>query len=343
MEKRENGAHHVRLGCMAFAVSLALGACGGEPAGPENQLSDVARDYFEHVLDLMQQHSIKRFEINWPDFRADAYRRLGPTQTTADTYDAIRYAIEQIGDGHSLFRPPEGGSDFASVAGSSPVSDHLEGGVGYLTVTAYSGTGPLADALVDTYHSLIEGVDTTGVCGWVVDIRGNWGGNMWPMIAGVGPVLGSGTLGFFIHPDSVVETWTYEDGASRLNGFTLAQAAVPYVASSADKPVAVLTNGQTASSGEAVAVAFRGRSGTRSFGTQTAGLSTANRGFFLSDGALLLLTTSTMADRTGRIYGQELHPDSSVAGTQTGDPATDPQLAAGADWVRTQAACSGPG
>lgn len=58
--------------------------------------------------------------------------------------------------------------------------------------------------------------------------------------------------------------------------------------------VAVLT----AISGEAVAIAFRGRADTRSFGTPTCGLSTSNHTDRLSDGGNLYLTASVMADRS---------------------------------------------
>ena len=36
--------------------------------------------------------------------------------------------------------------------------------------------------------------------GWIVDLRGNGGGNMWPMLAGIGPILGEGIAGYFIDP-----------------------------------------------------------------------------------------------------------------------------------------------
>jgi carboxyl-terminal processing protease len=180
-----------------------------------------------------------------------------------------------------------------------------------------------------------------GVCGWVVDLRGNTGGNMWPMIAGVGPIVGEGILGFFVDPDSVVKTWAYQDGGSLLDGVVLTLASSPYELVAPNPPVAVLTDGRTASSGEATTIAFRGRPDSKSFGGPTWGVSTANRGFTLSDGAMLILTVSTMADRTGRLYGAEVVPDQSVQGEKTGDPATDQPLAAAMEWLREHPVCIG--
>ena len=71
----------------------------------------------------------------------------------------------------------------------------------------------------------------------------------------------------------------------------------------ANPAVAVLVDNGVASSGEATFIAFRRRANTRSFGVATCGLSTANRGFVLSDGALLTLTVSVMADRARRCMG----------------------------------------
>ena len=71
---------------------------------------------------------------------------------------------------------------------------------------------------------------------------------------------------------------------------------------------------QTASSGEAVLIAFVGRPNTRSFGTATRGLTTANDGFPLPDGASIMLAVGTYADRLGRVYGQAIEPDQCLEG-----------------------------
>ena len=58
---------------------------------------------------------------------------------------------------------------------------------------------------------------------------------------------------------------------------------------------------------------LRGRPQARSFGQPTAGVSTAASTFPLSDGATILLTTSTMSDRTGKRYGARVEPDELIA------------------------------
>lgn len=333
---------------LVVLLSSLLIACGGEtttdpPANPK-VISVVAEAYLNQALNYMQNNSIKRHEINWPLFRRQAIAQAGAARRPADTYDAIRFALRELGDGHSFFRPPGEQSQagpvppLASAAGAATLFDDE---IGYVSVAAFSGGGDEADALATQYHRLIEGLDTLGVCGWVVDLRGNTGGNMWPMIAGVGPIVGEGVLGFFVDPDSVVNTWTYEHGTSRNDGYINTRVDGPYRLLKEGPPVAVLTDGQTASSGEATAIAFRGRPETKSFGQETWGVSTANRSFVLSDGAMLFLTVSTMADRTGLLYGGKIPPDQIVAGAKTGDPASDAPMAAAVDWLQIQPACEG--
>jgi C-terminal processing protease CtpA/Prc len=100
--------------------------------------------------------------------------------------------------------------------------------------------------------------------------------------------------------------------------------------------VAVLTSAQTASSGEAVDVAFRGRPNTRTFGRPTFGVSTANTTVQLSDSSMLLLTTARFADRLGNFYGYPLPPDERVEAERNADPGQDATVAAAAGWLATQ-------
>jgi carboxyl-terminal processing protease len=61
-------------------------------------------------------------------------------------------------------------------------------------------------------QKIIANLDKSHPVGWVVDLRGNVGGNMWPMLAGVGPVLGEGDdLGEFFTTEGHA-VWRYRDG-----------------------------------------------------------------------------------------------------------------------------------
>jgi hypothetical protein len=278
----------------------------------------VASDYINEVVNTMQANSINRDRINWSDFKNQVFQRAANAQTIADLYPAISLALGLLDDHHSFYQAPVGGGI------GNPRGPHCSGGtpsapfpppdVGYVRITAFSSTTAGADrAFADSIQQQIRSADTPSLAGWIVDVRGNGGGNMWPMVAGVGPVLGDGVAGYFVAPTGSSVEWSFRGGASYSGATEIVRTSTLYTLLGSGAPrVAVLTDNLVASSGEAVVVSFRARPNTRSFGGATCGLSTANSGFRLSDGATLQLTTALMADRTRTSYGIPITPDETL-------------------------------
>jgi hypothetical protein len=140
------------------------------------------------------------------------------------------------------------------------------------------------------------------------------------MIAGISPVLGEGIVGYALDPNSSWEdAWDFRGGAFYLPGYPeFRYIDAPYRLMADHPKVAVLSDRTVASAGEAVVISFRARRLTRSFGTPSCGLTTGNEDYNLSDGAILALAVSVMADRTRAPYRDSIQPDETV---------TDPQQA----------------
>jgi C-terminal processing protease CtpA/Prc len=177
-------------------------------------------------------------------------------------------------------------------------------------------------------------LENLGACGWIIDLRGNTGGNVWPMLDAIGPLVDSRTPLTFDVPGQGRFQVLYEKGVAYQAG-----GAPPYVQARPEPlrrlqaPVALLTDEMTASSGEALVVAFKGRSRLRTFGQQTAGYVTVNNTADLPDGSLLLVTVGWNLDRNGRRYEGALQPDQALP------PGTDAQPAA-VEWLQRQPGCS---
>lgn len=316
----------VRAALVLGVVLFAMACGGGRAAAPSSPTptavangSPAAANYLNEIVGLMQANSINRNQINWTDFRAQVFARVQGAQTIADTYPAISLALGLLNDQHSFYTTAEGmgiGNPSSRRCAAASVSrPALPGDIGYVRVTAFSGTDAAAvRTFADSVQDQIRLADRSNLAGWIVDLRGNGGGNMWPMLAGVGPVLGDGIAGYFIPPSGFPSPWAYANGASTNNGFAQAMVSSVYVLARTSPRVAVLTDNLVASSGEAVAISFRARPNARSFGTATCGLSTANQSYRLSDGAMLYLTTAVMADRTRLSYGDSITPDEVMQG-----------------------------
>lgn len=324
------------------AVALATTSCSTATAPEQEGGTDVApaaAAYLTAMLDIMQANSINRLTIKWPEFRDTVFFAAHGAQNIEGTKPAIREALRMLHDGHSQYRSAAGPVTYVpnrTCVTSNPSVPTLPANIGYVKVGATS-VSSAADmsAFATNIQNSIRNQDKAGLIGWIVDLRGNGGGNMWPMVAGLGPLIGEGLMGHFVDPLDQVTAWTYEVTAG--NGYAVSANSVittvtgAYLTIQQTPRVAVLVDNLVASSGEATFVAFRGRANTRSFGDKTCGLSTANRGFPLSDGANLILTTSVMADRALRKFGDSIEPDEKVLGSEA------PVLAA-ITWLQQQQA-----
>jgi carboxyl-terminal processing protease len=337
----------ILVGCLAFTA--ACGSADGPISIKQADPHVAAIAYLDSAINIMKAKGFYRRRVNWDSVRANAHVAAAGAIAPSDTYAAIRQALLALGDHHSFLFLPASAS-VAELAGhpiDSLSGELLNGRYGYIRVPTFSPLvkGANEFALADTLQGFIRAVDANNPCGWVVDLRRNGGGDMWPMLVGVGPLLGNDEhVGSFVDADSVVSTWFYSAGVS---GYTvggqripISHTSQPYTLRSPNPPVAVLTDGGTASSGEAIVVAFRALPRARSFGAATAGVPTANVGYPLSDQAQLFIMVALDADRNGTWYSDRIAPDEPVALFTF--PATDDAVVAAAlKWLATRAPCSG--
>lgn len=324
-----------------FRVSVVDAA--GEPPATAG-----ARRYLDDALDTLEQHSIRRAAVDWDALRAATLRHARGAKDPAGTHLALRYAIYELGDRHSYLQAPRAAAMLARAPVSNartgravvpPTARSIDGRFGYLAVPGFAGgTQEAQMAFAAELQNHIKELDATSTCGWILDLRLNSGGNLWPMLAGVGPLLGDGEVGASVYPDgSRVALW-YRNGQAGFGDYVQLRVFGPHPA--VERPVAVLIGRGTASSGEVVAAAFRGRPGARSFGAPTSGVSSGNRTFPLADGAALVLTVAATSDRLGHVHLGPLVPEQAVTAAETGAGGEDPVLAAATAWLSAEAGCT---
>ncbi|MEV7189370.1 S41 family peptidase [Kitasatospora sp. NPDC093102] len=325
---------------IATCTAVLLVGCASTPSPQEGaRLSPEARDYLTEALDLIQQQSLHRAEVDWKTVRAQAFDRVGEARTPAETYPAINGALGALGDRHSHFFPP---AEAGEVDGDPDVVDapparQLPNRIGYLALPSVKGSDRTYAEYVRQGRAAAAATDRAGACGWVVDLRDETGGGMWAPLAVAGPILGDGPVGGFVTPDGKRAVWSirggvpYQDDTPQASAEGVTPLTVP------NPPVAVLTARRTGSAGEAVTIAFIGRPATRSFGQQTFGVPTGNAPHRLSDGAVIVLTGAAETDRTGHVHDGPIHPDEEI--DTPARKGTDPTLDAATAWLSAQPAC----
>ncbi|MGP3683443.1 S41 family peptidase [Streptomyces sp. IBSNAI002] len=330
---------------------------------PTTDLSAAAELFLTHVLDLLQEKSLERHKADWPEVRRQAFAEAAGARTTADTYDAIDGAVKALGDPHTSFLRPDQAAaldppvEVPGTGGPVPVPQgHLIGQkIGYVSLPTTVKIPGYAQAGAE----LVRTLDASRPCGWIVDLRGDSGGAIWPKLDALAPLLGDGRLGAFVDADGNKGAWELDKGKLSIDGDVIEKDVPPSVETGADgiedfvthnayvlqrpkPPVAVLTGPDTASAGEATLIAFRGRPDTRSFGLPTAGLATGNVTYPFDDGSLLILTETADLDRTGRQYGNtpiapDVHVDFTDRNMSRG--AGDPVVDSARTWLESRPAC----
>ena len=232
---------------------------------------------------------------DWDSAKAEA---LSATpESMEEAQEVVRTAAKVAGGKHSFLQPA--GSVVADATSEWPAPEvtFSEGGIPVVTLPHFSGNH--AEGV--KYASAVLSAIPEDISGVVIDLRGNTGGNMYPMIAAVHRFLPNDdqTLRFRTRSKTQWIPLSYA-----------VQSAGVQQQSHIECPVAILTDSLTASSGEATLICFRGLDYVRVFGGPTAGYASANQPFPLPGGDHLVLTTGCDVARNGEVFCDDpIDPD----------------------------------
>jgi carboxyl-terminal processing protease len=225
----------------------------------------------------------------------------------SDLYPTLSTAVAAAGGPHSSFLPPNDENAATAERATTP-EPTVTTGDGVTTITLpelTSSSSVVQQRYADTASKGIADA-APSTCGWVLDLRGNTGGNMYPMLSGIAALLPNGPALTFRDRfgNTTAEVTIRAEGAG-LNGHTITRIAQT---SKVTGPVAILQDDRTASSGEVVLTAFRGLDRVETFGAPSAGYTSANTPYRLYDGAQLVVTESIYVDRDDTPLREEAIP-----------------------------------
>ena len=250
-----------------------------------------------YIRDAIQQMDRKGLYAEGEEWEATKKEALSQEpETLEEAQEIINKAAKVAGGKHSYLMPANKAQarEKRSNEEVSPSVRMIEDSICMIHLPAFAGDDEnclrYARTVLDSIPDTVK-----GVC---IDLRGNHGGNMYPMIAAVHRFL----------PDDIFLKFKMRrrfQSVMPINKEFVAKIVGIDIEPRINCPVAILTDEATASSGEAVLLSFRGLDNARVFGFPTAGYASANESIIFYNGSILALTVSCDIARTGEIFCED--------------------------------------
>lgn len=323
--KRNNRKLRIALGiCIPLALIIAATLTVVAKYGPDFSLYLVppsAERYGKDALATIGKNGIYSGSDEWKSTYEECLKMIENAKSYEDTYPAIKKALSVCGGKHSILMTKSESQSTSDSYDEVLPTVSLNGDIAVIKLPDFLGTAEAGRKYAKVAEDFIH-ENRDKINGVVLDLRGNTGGDMGPMATAVSSLLPDGELMYY-HYRSYDVPVTLKDGVIS-NAGTGGKSLYPD--EKLKVPVAILTDGMAASSGEALTLCFRGLENVKTFGAPTAGYTSVNMLYSLYDGAQLYLTVAFDKARTGEIFKEtSIEPD----------VATDSPLEAALEWLRS--------
>ena len=248
--------------------------------------SDPNARYVKKAVRIMDKHGIYAQGPEWDKAKQEALSAK-PTNLE-EAQEIVVQAGKVAGGKHTYLMTTDEVTVNDTSSWEMPTAKLLENNIAFIKLPAFSGN---TDEGLKYANTVLNGLPDA-LQGAIIDLRGNRGGNMYPMIAAVHRFL----------PDDVILKFSSRTRPVSINTSFVMQTVGLEKQAPINCPVALLTDDWTGSSGEAVLICFRGLPNTSTFGSPTAGYCSCNQPFALPGGSQLVLTIGEDIARTGEAF-----------------------------------------
>ncbi len=328
------------LGIILF---FAINACGQENARIQKVLGSVV----SHA----EEASLYRDKVDWGALKSHISELAKDAQSIDDLGPAFKYLLKSLGDEHGrIFKQ----SQIIANYFSGELKDHqksfeseiynkiqmgqtysfhsemLEGNIGYVRIVGL----PMGDNEKKAFEiqSQVCKLINEGAKNWIIDLRYNGGGNMHPMAEGLALIIGNGGVG---GSQGLTEaenaTWKVEKNHFYYDDYSIELKDDCNLQN--DPNIAILTSVYTTSSGEAIAVIFKGREKTKFFGQKTLGMITVTDWEVINDAIAMTISVSYYKDRNGNVYDKYVDVDEETPFVEEPLGENDNCVRSAIDWI----------
>lgn len=291
---------------------------------------ETPSSYVEKAIQIMEQNSVNKKSIDWATIKKDALKTAQEKKEIKETYPIIRDILEKLGDHHSKLYEPDVVADYlkrhkdVGLPFPYPKDSLIDKKIAYISVPAIANFNQEDwDEYVKTFYDKVKNLDKSNPTIWIIDLRNNEGGMFSPMLKAIYPFLDSDHVVGSIDNSEGASFYSYKNPDIYFGKQKIASIPISDITlKNKNKPIYILTNKKTASSGEFVVASFVGQKNVKIVGCNTMGLTSDNSEFKLPDNAFLVLTTGTLINRQKYAYkevGKGISADIEVKSEQLND------------------------
>jgi C-terminal processing protease CtpA/Prc len=247
----------------------------------------------DSIIKIAKKHSVYTKNANWDRLK----KEMNDIELKADSSTSIiapvKYMLKKLGDTHGYLminnvrHAQIGVSHNNEIRKANPIiaqklyqrmsrkkisSKLLNNNIAYIEIPMVINNNL---AVMNKIRKAICSLKLTKPKGWIIDLRTNMGGNLYPMAAGIGELIpnlpfGGGTK------DGINYNlkWEIKNGNFYMDNIPMTETPLDCETVSSPEKIAVLTSRYTASSGEAIASGLKSHQKIKLFGEQTIGAST---------------------------------------------------------------------
>lgn len=310
------------------------------------------------LFTFIRYNSIHQKGTDWQNIESNFHTQLIKSSNMEDTMKCFVKILETLNDVHSqlFFNNKFYGHypdfDEQTLAWIMPIHNRsldsvnkvhtriLSYQIGYINVPGYNAYQPeVINKYAQELNDAVTNLAKVKLKGFIIDLRLNGGGNLYPMLAGLSLLLGNTTLGYEVNVEGKeVRKWHLKDENFYMNDYQLTNIKTTTNKKLSSIPVVLLIGPITKSSGSMTAIAFKGRKNTYFIGEPTAtGYTTSNGYFQFAPNLWMNFSSAFVADRNHMVYESTVNPDQFVfRGDNFDDFSKDEKIMQATLWIMHQ-------
>ena len=287
---------------------------------------------FEEIFEQLESDYLFRKKVDWKKWKEDIYPKALQANSLADALTFSTQLFDSIGCNHCMLFSNSGffqsslnkalqqedfSRNFLLKYEQEPGFETkiIQDSYAYVLIPGMLLLDADRDSLdrvaQHMYDEMLALSEKREIKGWIIDLRFNIGGNVYPMLASLYHLLGDAVAYTELDENNkLIQRNHLEAGAFYTADKQLVKVN-PSDAPDLKTPIAIITGKLTGSAGEDVAIAFKGRENTLFLGEESYGFLTGNEMVEIPYDAKMAFTTCFIADKN-RVYRETVKPDNLI-------------------------------